>query len=71
MNRITDYNKVNSAVDSFYATDNFGNQYLFVRSGDRFVNIAKCEVVQPRRKRGGLLLITNATTSRTPVLLVY
>lgn len=30
--------------DNFTVTDNFGNTYLFVRSGKGFFNIAKCEV---------------------------
>lgn len=30
--------------DNFTVTDNFGNTYLFIRSGKGLFNIAKCEV---------------------------
>lgn len=45
---MSDINNITAAkynkFDNFTITDNFGNSYLFVRTGKRWFNIAKCEV---------------------------
>jgi hypothetical protein len=44
------YSSKNKKFNNFTVTNNFGNTYLFIRSGGKgFFNIAKCEVLAKNR----------------------